>query len=440
MIEMWMGVGVLLAAAAGVVVFLAICFRRVVATNEVHIVQSAKRTTSYGKDTTNGNTYYQWPSWIPLFGIQRMILPVSNFDVDLSGYEAYDKGRLPFVVDVKAFFRIKLSDVAAQRVSSFSELHEQLKAIVQGAVRTILASSEIEDIMQGRSTFGEMFTKEVSDQLANWGVETVKNIELMDIRDSHDSHVIHNIMAKKKSHIEMESRTEVAKNKKLAQVSEIEAQREVDLQVQQATQQVGLRTIEAERHVAIAGQEKEQAVKEHTKLTREKEMAVIKIEQVRQAEITKEVEIVKADQAKQVTMTIAEGELKATKREAEGIAVHGEATASAKRALELAPVQAQITLAKEIGSNKEYQSYLVTVRQVEAEQAVGIAQAVALEKANIKIIANSDKPSDGLTGAHDLFNSGTGVKLGSMLEGLVSTPTGKKVVSKYLGERAGTDA
>ena len=65
MIEMWMGVGVLLAAAAGVVVFLAICFRRVVATNEVHIVQSAKRTTSYGKDTTNGNTYYQWPSWIP---------------------------------------------------------------------------------------------------------------------------------------------------------------------------------------------------------------------------------------------------------------------------------------------------------------------------------------------------------------------------------------
>ena len=68
--------------------------------------------------------------------------------------------------------------------------------------------------MQGRSQFGEQFTKEVEAQLKNWGVSTVKNIELMDIRDSNSSHVIKNIMEKKKSLIEMQSRIEVAENLK----------------------------------------------------------------------------------------------------------------------------------------------------------------------------------------------------------------------------------
>ena len=74
----------------------------------------------------------------------------------------------------------------------------------------------IEEIMQERSKFGGAFTKEVDGQLTDWGVCTVKNIELMDIRDSEKSFVIQNIMKKKRSHIEMESRTEVAKNHRSA--------------------------------------------------------------------------------------------------------------------------------------------------------------------------------------------------------------------------------
>src|SRR3990167_3305154 len=125
--------------------------RRVVSTNEVHIVQYSGKTVSYGKDSETGNVYYEWPSWLPLFGVSKSCLPVSVFDLDLQGYEAYDEGRLPFVVDVKSFFRVVNSNVAAQRVSSFQELESQLKAVVQGAVRTILASHQLEEIMQGRS-------------------------------------------------------------------------------------------------------------------------------------------------------------------------------------------------------------------------------------------------------------------------------------------------
>ena len=60
----------------------------------------------------------------------------------------------------------------------------------------------VDQIMLDRSRFGEAFTKEVQPQLGGWGVEAIKNIELMDIRDTKDSDVIHNIMAKRTSGIE----------------------------------------------------------------------------------------------------------------------------------------------------------------------------------------------------------------------------------------------
>lgn len=433
------------AAALGVLAFLttfvALFLRRVVPTNEVHIVQQSKKTISYGQDTKNGNIYYQWPSYLPLFGISRTILPVSVFVLDLEDYEAYDQGRLPFVIDVKAFFRIDNSTVAATRVSSFAELNNQLRAIVQGAIRAILASNDIETILQGRSTFGEQFTKEVETQLSNWGVAAVKNIELMDIRDHKESQVIMNIMAKKKSHIEMESRTEVAKNKQLASIAEINAQKEIDMQAQNAKQSVGLQTTQSEQAVALAQQTKQQAVNDAAKVTKDKEMNVLSVASVRQAEIDKQVQIVKADQTKQVQITQAEGNkqtltlnaegaLEAKRRESEGITLEGTARAEAEKALQLAPVQAQITLAKEIGANKEYQEYLVTIRKVEAAQAVGVKQAEALAHADVKVISNSGTPSEGLTGVMDLFSSKGGTQVGAMLEALSNTDQGKAFLNK----------
>ncbi|PPD51321.1 MAG: hypothetical protein CTY12_08310 [Methylotenera sp.] len=442
-------------------IFWILSLRRVVTTNEVHIVQSSKLTTSYGKDTNNGNTYYEWPSWIPVVGVTKIVLPVSVFDLDLSDYEAYDKGRLPFRVDIKSFFRISDSNLAAQRVASFAELQNQLKAIVQGAVRTILASNEIEAIMQGRATFGEQFTHEVAAQLTNWGVVAVKNIELMDIRDSQSSAVIHNIMEKKKSFIEMESRTEVASNMKAAQIAEIEAQRETDIKKQLALQQVGIQTATKDKEVGIANEQSTQAIQEEQRVTKEKEMAVIKVAEVNQAEINKQVQLVKAEQDKQagiiqaegikqrVTINAegekakavldAEGLLESKKRESEGIALEGNARAEAEKAMQLAPVQAQIVLAKEIGENVGYQQYLITVEQIKANQVVGVEQAKALEKADIKIIANSGDASSGIAKLGDVLTAKGGTSIGAMLEGLVQTETGKAVVDKFTGSKPSTD-
>lgn len=434
---MYLIIATVIAALVAISIIMSLILRRVVPTNEVHIVQSSRKTVSYGKDTASGNVYYEWPSSLPMIGVNKTVLPVSVFKLELQSYDAYDKDRLPFEIDLVAFFRITDSNMAAQRVSTIKELEEQLLFILKGAARTILASYDINEIMVERSKFGDHFTKEVEGQLVNWGVATVKNIELMDIRDSADSKVIHNIMAKTKSLIEMQSRTEVAANMQKAQVAEITAQRAVEVEKQTATQAIGMKQADRESQVGIANQQALQAVKEQERLTKEKEMAVLKVAQVQQAEIDKSVNVVKAQQSKETTILIAEGTLESKKRESEGIAIQGQAKADAEKAMQLAPVQAQITLAKEIGSNENYQKYLVTIRQVEANQAVGIEQAKALEKANIKIIANTGEPVAGVTKVMELFSSKGGTNVGAMLEGLAQTEAGAEVLAAVKGKLNG---
>lgn len=431
-----------LAWFGGLIVFLAFFLRRVVPTNEVHIIQSRKATKSYGKDTENGNTYYEWPSWLPVIGITKIVMPVSVFDIQLAAYEAYDVGRVPFIVDIVAFFRIADSNMAAQRVQNFTELANQLRSIVQGAVRTILASHDIDKIMLERSVYGEQFTQAVSDQLKSWGVVPVKNIELMDIRDAAENQVIHNIMQKKKSLIEMQSRIEVAENMKNAEIAEIEAVRERDITDQQAKQAVGERTAGKDKAIGIANEQAAQDIKEQQRITKEKEMAVIQVNDLKRAEITRAMNVVKADEDKQAMVLRAEGALEAKKRESEAITIEGNANADAEKvmlyakaegekAMQMAPVEAQIVLAKEIGSNDGYQNYLVTMRKVEASQIVGIEQAKALASSDLKVIANAGDPVSGITKIMDLFSAKGGTELAAMLEAFAQSEQGQAALHKF---------
>jgi len=441
-IPVWMlGAGV--AAFIIIALIVAISFRTVVSTNDVHIVQSKKKSTVYGKDQTSGNVYYSWPSWLPVLGITAIKLPVSNFQVTLKDYEAYDKGRLPFVVDVMSFFRIEDAVLAAQRISDFQQLNAQLVGILQGACRSILAKSEIEQILEGRSEFGEAFTQEVNNNLKNWGVTTVKNIEFMNINDSGNSQVIKQIMEKKKSEIEMQSRVQVANNKREAELAEIAAKQIVQLRDQEAQQQVGIRTAEKEQQVGIAAQKSLQQIASEAATTAEKDMAVKKVNEVRQAEINKDVAVVIAEQeaktavieaegtAKQ-TVTIATGALEAKRLEAQGIEAEGKAKGTAEQAILMAPITTQIELAREIGSNPGYQDYLVKIEMVKKDQVVGVAQAEALAKGDLKVIANSGDVGGGVTKLMDLFTTKGGTSLAGMVEAFKQTPAGAAIFEKLV--------
>jgi flotillin len=388
-------------------------------------------------------------------------MPESVFQVSLVDYEAYDSARLPFVVDITAFFRIANSDTAAQRVASFKELEHQLQGILQGVVRRIMSTNHLEEIMQQRSTLGNQFTEEVDGQLTEWGVQTVKMIEFMDLRDSakQGSKVIQNIMAKEQARIDQESRVKVADHDRIAKLAEIEAKREVDLQAQQALQAVGIRSAQREQEVGIANEKSKQVVQEQAAATAVKEMEVLSINTVRKAEISKQaaevkaeqdknVAVVNAEQEKQVsivkaegektsTQTRAEGDLFASIKEAEGISAKGKAEGEAEKARLMAPVQAQIALADKIAGSDGYQKYLIDNRKVEADEAVGKAMASALENADLKIIGGNGGNIPGQAkGLVDMFTPSGGIDIAGMLTGFASTDEGRAVISKLLGEKS----
>lgn len=426
--ELYLYASIAFAVFVIVVIICAMLFRIVVPTNMVHIVQSKKKTTSYGTGKEGGNVYYRWPAWIPHFGVTTIEFPVSNFDLTLDNYEAYDKDKVPFLVHVVAFFRIKDTNKAAERIATSVELEKQLHFISQGAVRKVLASHDINEIMLQRATFGQAFTDEVTVDLESWGVESVKSMELMDIRDAGENRNIANLMAIKSSHIAMLSRTEVANNNQLAQTAEIVAKRTVAVSQQEADQVVGERTAEQEKKVGIAKQKAQQEIKVEEAQTAEKAMDVQKVNTVRAAEIEREAKIISAEQQKKTTVITAEGALEATKLRATGIETEGRAKGEADKAVLLAPVSAQITLAQEIGANSAYQTYLVALEAIKAYLAVGTKQAEALAGADVKVIASAGTAVQGVTSAMQLFTPQGGLAVGGMIEALSNTPEGKKLL------------
>lgn len=489
------------------IVILPMMFRIVVGTNENHVVQGPKKTITYGPGLADGNVYYRWPAWVPRLGVRVSVIPLSVFQLDLPNYAAYDKGRIPFSIDIVSFWRVIDPAKAASRITSLTDVKSQLTGILQGAMRSILASKELHEILEGRSEFGEIFTKAVDSQVAEWGLGSVKNVELMDIQDAKDSRAISNIMAMKKSEIEMTSRQTVAANMQQAEIAEVNAHRQVDIQKQEAAQQVGVRTAEAEQAVAIRKQQAAQLVMEEQQKTKLKEMAVLETEKVRAAEIVRAAQVVAADQARQTTVidaeakrsriqidaeaaqkqtvinaeaarqqtvinaeaakakaiteaegqkaqrilsaeadqqnnvltadgerqrlaALAEGNFVQMQREAEGTRLKGLAQGEADTAVAMAPVNAQIALAKEIGANKEYQTYLVTVEQIKANQAIGVEQAKGLEHADVKIIATAGQPSAGLTSVRELFTPEGATKLAAGLEAFKNSDVGKAVMER----------
>lgn len=437
------------------VLFSVLSWRQIVDTNKVHIVQTSKKTTSYGVGQPNGNVYYRIPAWVPVFGISMMELPVNNFQTRIDGYKAFDKDKVPFDLDVVAFFRIFDTNVAAARVSSFEDLKAQLLTVVQGAIRKILASHDIHTIMTDRATFGDQFTSEVRTELKEWGVEPVKNLELMDIRDENGSKVIASIMMVKTSQIEADSRKAVAKNEQDAQTAEIESKRQIGLAQQDAEQQVGERTAKQQQAVGIAKELAEQAIQDQLAVTKTKEMEVVSVQTQRQAEIDRNAAVVKAEQAQKTTVINAEAaksaaittaeasketatlQAAATLAQAEAAAkateLKGAAEGAAQQALAMAPVNAQLALVEGIGSNIGYQDYLVRVETVKANQAVGIAQAEALKSADLKIIANGGDVASGINGIGDLLSAKGGTALTSFLTAAAATPEGQALVNKVAG-------
>jgi len=370
----------------------AMSWRRVVPTNKIHVVQSRGAMYSYGRGEGKGNVYYHVPSPIPFFGVDVTELPIDIFKIPLDGYEAYDAAKVPFSVDVIAFFQIEDALTASQRIGDYDTLKNQLTDTLRGAVRKVLAGHPIEKIMGIRNELGSEFFEEVQDDVKNWGVK-LNSIEFMDISDAQGTKVVTNIMDKERTTIERDSRMKVAENEKAAEIAEIEAQEATSLRDVQRKETVAVRDEENKQKVQIAAAE-----------TRRKEMSVLEVETVRRQEIAKDQARVSAEAAKQVMLLQAEAEALSAKTNAEGYkdakilegageasktSATGTAEADIIKAKGLAEAEAKEKMAEALQKmndaaiNAELVKAMVEINRAKYE---GLAEAY--KNANVKIVTS----------------------------------------------------
>lgn len=152
-------------------IIILINLRRVVPTNEVHIIQRKKTSEVYGRWFDSWNVYVSWPSWVPVFWVDVQRLPLSIFTIQLLEYRAYDSWKVPFLVDVTAFFVIKEPEIAAQKIYSIQELNSQLNEVLKWVIRKTLASKDIVDIMESRTEIKDEFYNEVFSAVKDWWID-----------------------------------------------------------------------------------------------------------------------------------------------------------------------------------------------------------------------------------------------------------------------------
>ena len=163
----------------------------------------------------------------------------------------------------------------------------------------------------------------------------------------------------------------------------------------------------------------------------QRDVAVVRAEQ------DKSVQVVKATADREATVVTAEGDLEAARKDAEGIRAKGEATAAAEQAMLMAPVEAQIRLATEIGANPAYQTYLVTIEQVRAAEKVGLETAKAMQGADLKVIANAGDVQSGVAKLGDVFSTQGGMGMTGMLAALAQTDEGQGLLGALTSRLAG---
>ena len=263
--------------------------------------------------------------------------------------------------------------------------------------------------------------------------------------------------------------------KKEIDITASETQQQAGEAKARSEQAIGIANAESTKKSGIAMQESIAEIAKSERQTAEQQMEVNKVNQIKQAEIDKEKAIIVAEQnkreiaisaeAKQLqietetkankfkTETDATARLEAKRKDAEGVKVIGSAEADvilakgtseaeSKKAMELANVTAQTTLAEKIGENQPYIEYLIEIKKVEVSQVIGVAQyesiATALSKADLKLLINSGDVNSGIGKITDLFTSKGASQLNGLIEGLKQTEEGKGILKivENLGDKS----
>jgi flotillin len=397
-------------------------------------------------------TYWNIPSWIPFIGRTVRKLDITIKELVIPKQETYEKEQARYMVTSSTKYRIVDINKAAETFVSDDYLKEQLKEIIESAIRAVTVQYTVIEARSKKKEMAEKVKHEIEDDLANWGLELV-SFSLVDFQDTPQSTVISNISRRREVDIETNTRRETSMRlkeareaealaEKLAKISEIEsleeiAKRDQDMKVQvaQKSREVKNQEMEVLKVEQIKTEEinKEKAI---ILAQAEKEKAIIKAESDKRkaqidAEAERDAQKIRGEGYKLKAVLEGEGNAEKIRLEGEGnaqkVKLEGLASATAIEAKGMAEAKVKREMAEALAKfNEESIKALTAEKKIEADKEVGVAYARALEHADVKVISTGNgntMSADG--GANigsmiDAFSKTSGLDIKGTIEGLVS--------------------
>lgn len=353
--------------------------KRMVCTSDKKVVAQIVQNTKEGSGTRYGGSWY---FKIPIIRtVRHLDLTIMEITEPMETFEK-DQGRYGVRYSLK--FRIENVERAAETFTDKPDLFNQLKENIQAAVRVVTVKHSVTDARAMKNEMESDIETNIGKDLEQWGLRMV-NFVLVDFNDTKDSAIISDISRRREVSINTETRQQNAQRIQEARVKEAEAE-------ETAKQ----REIAKDEAIAKRDQDKLQAVAVKQRDTREKELEVVKVQQVKTAEIAKERAVIEAEQQREVEVInkeqkklIGEGDRLRDVEQAEGKAAYikaeGLAEAAAKEAL-----QEALNKFKD-----EAIRALIAEKVVSMQQAIGVATAEAIGKADVKIFSGGGNAKAG---------------------------------------------
>ncbi|HEC63549.1 MAG TPA: hypothetical protein ENI38_04105, partial [Candidatus Acetothermia bacterium] len=364
----------------------------------------------------SGTTYYYFPPWVPLLGMDITVVPLSVIEIRIPEMVTFASRNARFSLSASVYVRVINPLKAAQRWPgrTVDEFVTSVKELIQNAIRNTTTAFAAEDIIQKKEEIAAKLHEALAPDMDEYGC-IITNVAVVNISDAPDTTVISDIARKREAEINSESRKVVAIKEKEARIVEADSRQEAETRRAAAEEAIGVREREKERPIFISQQQ-----------VAEEEMKVERVRKVRAAEIDRDAAIERAQGERQAAILRREGE-------AEGIKAVGMAEAEVIRQKGLAEAEA---IAKRIQALNLLQAEGRIFREIEKEEKIGLELARALQRAQIRFVSTGE-----VTDFLKLFSATGGAKLGAMLAALRETDpeaaNGLEKLIEALGKKGG---
>jgi len=414
----WIIVVVLLILLAGILISLP-RQRRVVSRDEAHVVVRWNRVYVYSGTSEvegfKGTTYYEFPGWVPLLGMDVTRVPLSVVEIKIPEMVTFAAKNARFTLSASVYVRVVDPLKAAQRwpgrtVDTFIS---SVKELIQNAIRNTTTAFAAEDIIEKKDEIAAKLQEALAGDMDEYGC-IITNVAVVNITDAPGTTVISDIARKREAEINSESRQIVAVKEKEARIVEAQNRQEAEPREAAADEAIGVREREKERTIFISQQQ-----------VAEEEMKVERVRQVRAAEIQRDAAIERAQGERQAVILRREGE-------AEGVKAVGLAEAEVIKSKGLAEAEA---IAKRVEALNRLRGEGRAFREIEKEERIGTELAKALQKAQIRFVSTGEVSS-----FLKLFSASGGANIGAMLAALRETePELVQRLEEIMGKTKGSE-